>query len=164
MNLGYLRRIHSSASCLTARVRTRSMHTQLKCGLPLDVGQWQTTTISTCRLFEKFRASWLAHYSIDAVHYYTAPGLAWDAALRMTHVSLELITDMYHFVENSIQGGISMTTTRYAQANFPTRPGYDASHPHVHLIYLDANNLYGWAMFQPLPTGAHRWRCIPIQQ
>ena len=56
-------------------------------------------------LFEKFRASCLAHYSLDAVHYYTAPGLAWDAALRMTHVSLELITDidMYHFVEKSIR-------------------------------------------------------------
>ena len=70
--------------------------------------------------FEKFRASCLAHYSLDAVHYYTAPGLAWDAALKMTHASPELITDidMYHFVENSIRGGISMITTRYAQANF----------------------------------------------
>ena len=52
--------------------------------------------------FEKFRASCLVHYSLDAVHYYTAPGLAWDAALRMTHVSLELITDkdMYHSVDS----------------------------------------------------------------
>ena len=77
----------------------------------------------------------------------------------MTHVSLELITDidMYHFVENNIRGGISMITTRYAQANFPTLPVYDASNPHVHLIYLDANNLYGWAMSQPLPTGWFRF-------
>ena len=54
--------------------------------------------------FEKFYASCLAHNSRDAVHYYTAPGLAWDAALKMTHVTLELMTDidMYHFVENSI--------------------------------------------------------------
>ena len=58
--------------------------------------------------FEKFRASCLAHYSLDAVHYYIASGSAWDAALKMTHVSLELITDidMYHFIEKSIQGGI----------------------------------------------------------
>ena len=47
INLDYLRRMHSSACCLTVRVRTRSMHTQLKCGLPLNVSQWQTTTIST---------------------------------------------------------------------------------------------------------------------
>ena len=49
-----------------------------------------------------------------------------------------------------------MMTTRYAQVNFPTLPGYDASHPHVH-IYLDANNLYGWAMSQPLPTCGFRF-------
>ena len=109
--------------------------------------------------FQKFRASCLAHYSIGVVHYYTAPGLAWVAAHRMTHVSLELITDvdMYHFVEYSIQGRISMITTRFAQANFHTLPGYDASHLHVHLIYLDANNLYGWAMSQPLPTGGFQF-------
>ena len=57
--------------------------------------------------FEKFRATCLAHYSLDDVHYYTAHGLDWDAALRMTHVSLELMTDivMYHFIENSIRVG-----------------------------------------------------------
>ena len=41
--------------------------------------------------------------------------------------------------------------------NLPTLPGYDASHPHVHLIYLVANNLYGWAMSQTLPTGRVRF-------
>ena len=65
-------------------------------------------------LFEKFRATCLAHYNLDDVHYYTAPVLAWDAALRMSRVDLELITDvnMYHFIENSIRGGISMITIR----------------------------------------------------
>ena len=46
-----------------------------------------------------------------------------------------------------------MTTTRYAHANFPTLPGYDAGRPHTYLIYLDANKLYGWAMIQPSATG-----------
>ena len=50
-----------------------------------------------------------------------------------------------------------MITTKYAQANFPTMPGYDASRPPTYLIYLDANNLYGWAMIQPLPTGGFRF-------
>ena len=109
--------------------------------------------------FEKFRATCLAHYNLDDVHYYTAPGLTWDATLRMTYVSLELIMDIdkYPFIEKSILGGISMITTRYAQTNFPTLLWYDASRPHVHLIYLDANNLYGWAMSQPLPTGGFRF-------
>ena len=82
--------------------------TQLECGLPLDVGQSQITTASTCNwmcllladFFEKFRATCLEFYSLDPVHYYTTPGLAWDAALRMSPVDLQLITDvdMYHFV------------------------------------------------------------------
>ena len=98
--------------------------------------------------FEKFRAPHLA------VHYYTARGLAWDAALRMSRVDLVFITDedMYHFIENSIRGGISMITTRYARANVPTLPEYDASLPNQNLIFLDTNNLYGWAMSQLLPT------------
>ena len=86
-------------------------------------------------------------YSLDPIHYYTTPGLACDAALRMSHVDLQLITDvnMYHFVENSIRGGISMISTRHAQANSPSFPDtYDSSLPNQNLIYLDANNLYGW--------------------
>ena len=75
---------------------------------------------------------------------------------------------MYHFIDNSIRGGIAMITTRYARANVPTVPEYDDSLPNQNLIYLDANNLYGWAMSQPLPThGFHcagrcttaSWRC-----
>ena len=158
MNLDCLRRMHSSAS-----IRTRNMHTQLvwtafECKSMADYHDIYNVLL-LADVFEKFRASCLAHYSLDAVHYYTASGLACDAALRMTHVSLELITDigMYHFIENSIRGGISMITTRYAQANFPTLPGYDASDPHVHLIYLDANNLYWWPMSQSLPTGRFRF-------
>ena len=109
--------------------------------------------------FEKFRATCLAHYSLDAVHYYSVPGLAWDADLRITHVSLELITDidMYHFIENSIRGGISMITTRYARANPHILLAYETSRPNVSLIYLDAKNLYGWAMSQPLPTQGLRF-------
>ena len=65
---------------------------------------------------------------------------------------------MYHFVENSIRGGISMISTRHAQANNPSFPAtYDARLPRKDLIYLDANNLYGWAMSQSLPTHGFRF-------
>ena len=108
--------------------------------------------------FEKFRTICLEYYSLDPPHYYTTPGLAWDAALRMSRVDLPLITiDMYHFVENSIRGGISMISTRYAQGNIPSFPDtYDDSLSNQNLIYLDANNLYGWAMSQSLPTHGFR--------
>ena len=78
----------------------------------------------------------------------------------MSRVDLQLITDvdMYHFVENIIRGGISMISTRHARANSPSFPDtYDSSRPNQNLIYLDANNLYGWAMFQSLPTHGFRF-------
>ena len=80
--------------------------------------------------FEKFRKTCLEFYSLDPIHYYTIPGLVWDAAVRMSRVDLQLITDvdMYHFVENSIHEGSSMISTRHAQANIPSFPDtYDAS-------------------------------------
>ena len=110
--------------------------------------------------FEKFRKSCLGFYSLDPLHYYTTPGLAWDAALRMSRVDLQLITDenMYNFVENSIRGGISMISTRHARANNPSFPDtYDDKLPNQNLIYLDVNNLYGWAMSQFLPTHGFRF-------
>ena len=51
--------------------------------------------------FEKYRKMCMANYGVDPVHYYSAPGMAWDSALKMTGVELELITseDQYLFVE-----------------------------------------------------------------
>ena len=100
-------------------------------------------------LFEKFRSAWFSAYGLDHLHYYTTPALAWDAALKMSRVNLELITDidMYTFIEDYIRGGISMISTRYA-ANFPDI----VKELRTHLIYLDANYLYGWAMSQYLST------------
>ena len=75
--------------------------------------------------FEQFRTRCMQNYGLDPVYYYTSPGLAWDAALKMTCVNLELITDIdqYKFIENSIRGGVSMISTRYAKANNPHAKG-----------------------------------------
>ena len=99
-------------------------------------------------------------YSLDPIHYYTTPGLAWDAALRMSRVDRQLITDnnMYNFVENSIRGGISMISTRHAQTNNPSFPDtYDDNLLRQNLIYLDTINWYGCAMSQSLPTHGFRF-------
>ena len=109
--------------------------------------------------FEKFRRTCLDYYKLDPLHYYTTPGLAWDAALRMPRVDLELITDanIYNMIEKSIRAGISMISTRHAKANNPTLTfSYDSKLSRQDLIYLDANNLYGHAMSQYLPTGDFR--------
>ena len=105
-------------------------------------------------VFEKFRVDSQVLYGLEPVHYYSLPGLSWDAALKHSDVELELITyiDMYLMVEKGIRGGISMISHRYAEANDP-RMGdeYDASKPTKTLHYLDANSLYPTAMCEPLP-------------
>ena len=110
-------------------------------------------------VFENFRNTCLEYYHLDPAHFYTAPGLAWQAALKMTRVELELLTDidMHHMVEKGLRGGISVITKRWAKANNPHVPDYDEKKPNSYIIYLDANNLYGWAMSLPLPTHGFRW-------
>ena len=110
-------------------------------------------------VFENFRDVCLENYSLDPAFYYTAPGLAWDAALKITKVSLELLKDydMLMMVEKGIRGGVSMISTRYGKANNPYLKEYDPNLPTKYISYLDANNLYGWAMCKPLPTHGFKW-------
>ena len=95
-------------------------------------------------LFEKCRSTCMDHYGLDAAHYYSAPRMVWDAALKLTGVQLDLFDNerMYTFIERSIQGGISQISKRFAKANNKYCPEYDPLKPIMHLIYLDANNLY----------------------
>ena len=111
-------------------------------------------------VFEEFRILCLENYELDPVWYFTAPGLSWDAALKKTKVRLELLIepDMLLMFEEGIRGGISMITKRYSKANNPNMvKDFDKNSPTKHISYLDANNLYGWAMSQPLPVGNFEW-------
>ncbi|XP_033729598.1 uncharacterized protein LOC117318757 [Pecten maximus] len=130
-----------------------------------DLGQYhdlylKTDVLLLADVFENFRNMCLDYYGLDAAHYYTSPGLAWSAALKMTRVRLELIRDqdMYLFFENRVRCGVSMISNKYAQANNPYIPEtYDLSQPHSYIMYTDCNNLYGKAMSEPLPVGGFRW-------
>ena len=110
-------------------------------------------------VFETFRRTCQKQYGLDPAHYYTSLGLSWDALLKKTGVELELLTDydQHLFIEKGLRGGISMASKRHARANNPLVEGYDQGQPSSHILYLDANNLYGWAMSQYLPTGSFRW-------
>ncbi|KAK3700421.1 hypothetical protein QZH41_004481 [Actinostola sp. cb2023] len=109
--------------------------------------------------FEAFRDVCLENYTLDPCWYYTAPGLSWDAMLKMTRIRLELLTDvdMLLMVEKGIRGGVSMISKRYAQANNKYMKDYKKEEDSVFIKYLDANNLYGWAMSEPLPTHGFKW-------
>ena len=111
-------------------------------------------------VFEQFRTMSLETYKLDPAHYFTSPGLAWDAMLRHTGIELELLTDpdMYLMIEAGIRGGVSMITKKHSKANNPyIKESYDIDKPVVYLMYLDANNLYGWAMCRAMPEKDFVW-------
>ena len=117
-----------------------------------------TDVVLLTDVFENFRKVCQGKYGLDPAHYYSAPGLSWDALLKKTGVELELLTDldMHLFVERGMRGGISMVGKRYAKANNPLVEGHNQAEPTTYITYLDANNLYGWAMSLPLPkSGFH---------
>ncbi|XP_068703881.1 uncharacterized protein [Montipora foliosa] len=110
-------------------------------------------------VFENFRKTCLQYYKLDPCHYFTSPGLSWDAMLKMTDIKLELMTDidMFQFIEKGMRGGTSYIANRYGKANNRYMKTYDEKAPSKYIMYLDANNLYGWAMSQSLPTGGFKW-------
>ena len=110
-------------------------------------------------VFENFRKTCLKHYNLDPAHYYTSPGLAWDACLKETGQELQLLHDydMLMMFEKGIRGGISHISKRYAEANNKYMKDYDPDEPSTYIQYLDANNLYGWAISQSLPTHGFKW-------
>ena len=110
-------------------------------------------------VFENFRKTCLQYYKLDPCHYFTSPGLSWDAMLKMTDIKLELMTDidMFQFIEKGMRGGTSYIANRYGKSNNKYMKTYDEKAPSKYIMYLDANNLYGWAMSQYLPTGGFKW-------
>ena len=97
-------------------------------------------------VFEKFNGTCLKYYGLDPCHYFSSPGLSWDAMLKMTGVKLEKISDIdkYSFIEKGLRGGIFYIAKRYAKANNKYINDYDPEKPSTLILYLDMNNLYGW--------------------
>ena len=119
----------------------------------------KSDTLLLADIFENFRKTCLQYYKLDPCHYFSSPGLSWDAMLKMTKIKLELITDinMFQFIEKGLRGGTSYIANRFSEANNKYMENFDGNKPSKYIMYLDANNLYGWAMSQYLPTGNFKW-------
>jgi len=111
-------------------------------------------------VIENFSDICLENYKLDPAWYYTSPGLAWDAMLKRTGATLELLTDvdMLLMFKDGIRGGVATALNRLGQANNKYMgEGHDSSRPLKYIIYLDTNNLHGWSMSKTLPTHGFKW-------
>ena len=106
-----------------------------------------------CDVLETFIDSCLKYYGLDPCHYFSSPGLAWDAMLKMSGVRLRLIddVDIHLFIERGMRGGISYIAKRYCRTNNEFVKMYDSSLEKSFITYCDVNNLYGAAMLEYLP-------------
>lgn len=96
---------------------------------------------------------------MDPSHYYTIPGLSWDAMLKMTKIELEIVKDIdiIMFIEKGIRGGLTQCSKRYAEANNKYMNTYDKNKSSTFLMYYDINAMYSWAMMQYLPYKDIKW-------
>ena len=120
----------------------------------------RTDVLLLTDVFENFRDLCLKYYGLDPAHYYTLPNFSWDAMLLKTGVEIDPLTDkdMYEMIEKGLRGGMCQVSHKQAMANNKyMNDDYDITKPSNYINYLDANNLYGLAMSQKLPTGKLKW-------
>ena len=96
---------------------------------------------------------------LDPAHFLSLPGLAWQACLKKRKIKFELLTgyDLLLMIEEGIRGGICHAKHRHAKPNNKYMKNDDKNKESSYIQYLDANNLYGWAMSQKLPKNCFKW-------
>ena len=134
---------------------------------PYHDTNFKTDVFLFADVFETFWNTCLKNYKLDPAHFYTAPGLMWQALLQAAagycghekrrkdselcpdEFRLGLLTnlDMLLMFEKGIRGGITQAVKRYVKANNKyIKDLYNPDEERIYLEYVDANNPYGWAM------------------
>ena len=119
----------------------------------------QSYTLLLADVFENFRNICLEIYELDPTKFLPTPGLAWQAALKMTKVKLDFLTDthMLLIIEKGMRGGLCNSIYRYAKGNNKYMKDYDKNKESSYIQYWDVNNLYGLAMSQKLLVNSFQW-------
>ena len=110
-------------------------------------------------VFENFISTYLDYYGLDPCHYFSSPGLSWDAVLKVTEIELDLTldTDMHLLIDTGMRGDISYIAKRCSKANNKYMECYDSSKKSKYITYLDPDNLFRWAMIQYLRYSLFKW-------
>ena len=114
-------------------------------GRELTILYLKMDVLQLADVFENFVESSTREYKINPLYSYSLPGYTWKAGLKLTNIKLDFIKckELLLLLENNIRGGISSVMgNRHVQSDEKKQ-----------ILYIDANNLYGWAMRQYLPTG-----------
>ena len=108
----------------------------------------KTNILLLANVFEMFVNTCLKYYGLDPCHYFSSRGLSWDAMLKMVGIKLKLISDidMHLFIEKGLRGSISYIAKRFSKANNKYMQFYDDKKRSKFIVYLDENNLYGYAV------------------
>ena len=108
-------------------------------------------------VFQKFSKFAYETYELDPTHSYTLPGFSWQAMVKLTKIELELISDhdMYLSLMDTIRGGISVCNKKHVIAD--NKYINKNTKNNKYILYLDANNLYGYSMIQSLPYKNFNW-------
>jgi hypothetical protein len=120
----------------------------------------KTDVLLLADVFESFRTATLSSLGLDPAYYVSGPQLSWDCMMKMTRCNLTLLSDpqMFNMIHANLRGGITTIAKRYAKANNKyLEDAYDPTEPSSFIFYLDANNLYGYAMSQSLPYDEFAW-------
>jgi hypothetical protein len=132
-----------------------------KCSIFQDYAELycKTDVLLLADVFELHRAISHKSYGLDPAQFLTLPSLSWSAALKQKKdgVSLLLDKETYKLIQDSLRGGFSTSVHRQVGGNNPYMKNFDPSKPVTYCVYIDANNLYGWAMCQKLPSSNFRW-------
>ena len=108
----------------------------------------RTDVVLLADVLRHYRKMGLEEYGLDPLHYPTAPSFSYDAMLKMTKATPEVLhdIDMYMTLEQGIRGGVSTIPHRLA-----------VDEPNSKIFYTDCTNLYGWSMSQKLPYSNFAW-------
>ena len=149
---------YQSAETMWHQLGCKTMHDYIVYYLTLDV-------CLLADVFDDFRAKIWSVSELEATHFFGIPGLTYSFCLKYCKLKLEALQDptMYSMFEDGVRGGMTFVNIHHAKREIPSP---ENGFKYTHLMYVDANNLYGSALSGILPHSNFHWmteeECLTI--